>query len=59
MRIINNGPRELRCTISFGNKFDMAEEEPESPGETKSELNSEDSEEVQVLMSLYRDEEIL
>ncbi|CAD7694977.1 unnamed protein product [Ostreobium quekettii] len=29
LRIINNGPREMRCTVSFGNKFAMAEEEQE------------------------------
>eukprot|EP00803_Ostreobium_quekettii_P009455 evm.model.scf_5.13 EVM.evm.TU.scf_5.13 scf_5:173574-186106(-) len=48
LRIINNGPREMRCTVSFGNKFAMAEEEQEMVADGKSETHSEDSEEIRV-----------
>ncbi|GMH42231.1 hypothetical protein BSKO_10150 [Bryopsis sp. KO-2023] len=47
LQISNNGPKEIRCVISFGNKFDMAEtDEPQE--EEKSVTSSEDSEQQAV-----------
>lgn len=46
-KILNNGPSEIRCSMSFGSKFDMTEPE-EQEIEEKSVLSagSEDSESV-------------
>lgn len=54
VQVMNNGSKEIRCAVSFGNKFDMAQpEEPDHEVKSENTEGSDASEDSEVCSETF------